>query len=277
MTKDLDATKVLERFAPQIRWVTDSVMESFDLEPHFKDDIRQEAEIQVMAYAGLLDEHVWMFGALAKWETQAKGDEGQVKALLGRQLRIALAQITSRMIHRNGDESMHDSLDRIRDEYEREPQGGPGETFNTVEPPDEPSVNYDEIMDALADPGSRYLRRFVKEFPFLAMQAIGELSVDEIRKAAKVSRRTVMYRLAQERELLAPVWDYEGSLFGDWIKTLDRNELKKIRSGGLYDYLVLEVCEKITDNGRVDLLCVEGDEDLGDLVEAKTNLFAVGR
>jgi hypothetical protein len=66
-------------------------------------------------------------------------------------------------------------------------------------------------------------------------------------------------------------------LFGDWIKGLTRDELKKIRREGLYDYLVLEVCEKITDNGRVDLLCVEGDEKLEELVEAKTNLFAVGR
>jgi DNA-binding transcriptional ArsR family regulator len=197
--------------------------------------------------------------------------------MLAYQLRIDLAKDTSRMIGRNGDKSMHDSLDQIQEEWNAEPQCGPGETYNTVTPPDEPSVNYDEIMDSLADPGSRYLRRFVKEFPFLAMQAIGELSVDEIRRAAKVSRRTVMYRLSQERELLTPVWDYEDSLFGDWLKTLTRVELTKIRNGGLYDYLVLEVCEKITDNGRVDLLCVEGDEDLEDLVEAKTNLFAVGR
>jgi hypothetical protein len=132
-------------------------------------------------------------------------------------------------------------------------------------------------MDSLADPGSHYLRRFVKEFPFLAMQAIGELTVDEIRHLAKMSPGQVKYKLKIEKADLAPVWEYEDSLFGDWLKTLTRVELTKIRTGGLYDYLVLEVCEKITDNGRVDLLCVEGDEDLEDLVEAKTNLFAVGR
>lgn len=277
MSNETKSLAVLERFAPQLRWVVDSVIDSFELEPHFRDDITQEGRNLLMSYASLFKVPVWGDGRLAKFESQAKGDEGQIKALLARQLRIDLSQITSRMIHRNGDESMHDSLDRIQEEYDREPQSGPGETFNTVQPPDEPSVDYDDVMTTLADPGSRYLRRFVKEFPFLAMQAIGELSVDQIRKAAKVSRRTVMYRLAQERELLAPVWEYEDSLFGDWLKTLTRYELVKIRNEGLYDYLVLEVCEKITDNGRVDLLCVEGDEDLEDLVEAKTNLFAVGR
>jgi hypothetical protein len=252
-------------------------MQSFDLEQHFRDDVKQEADILVITYASLLDVNVAYSGQLVRWEFEVAKDESRVKSILAYNLRINLAKNVSRMIHRNGDKSMHDSLDRIQEEWSAEPQCGPGETFNTISPPDEPSVNYDEIMASLADPGSRYLRRFVKEFPFLAMQAIGELTVDEIRKAAKVSRRTVMYRLAQERELLTPVWDYEDSLFGDWLKTLTRVELTKIRNSGLYDYLVLEVCEKITDNGRVDLLCVEGDEDLEDLVEAKTNLFAVGR
>jgi hypothetical protein len=37
------------------------------------------------------------------------------------------------------------------------------------------------------------------------------------------------------------------------------------------------VCEQITDNGVVYLLRTEGDEEEEELVEAKTNLFAVGR
>jgi len=277
MNKHLEAAAVLERFAPQLRWVVDSVIQSFELEPHFKDDVRQEAQVLLMSYAGLFDEPQWGDGRLAKFEAQAGSDESQVKALVGRQLRIDLAQNTSRMIHRNGEHSMHESLDRIRDEYDREPQCGPGETYNVETPPADPAVNYDEVMATLADPGTRYLRRFVEEFPFLAMQAIGEMSVDDIRKKAGVSRRTAMYRLAQERELLTPLWEYEGSLFGDWLKTLTRAELTKIRQDGLYDYLILEVSERITDNGREDLLIVEGDEKLDDLVEAKTNLFAVGR
>jgi hypothetical protein len=277
VVKDLEATNVLKRFAPQIRWVTDSVMQSFDLEPHFKDDVRQEAEILVITYAGLLDKHVARAGLLHRWTVEAEDDEFRIKSILGYNLRINLAQEVSRMIHRNGDTSMHDSLDRIQEEWNAEPQSGPGETFNVVAPPEEPAVSYEEVMDKLADPGSKYLRRFVEEFPFLAMQAIGEMSVDEIRRTAKVSRRTVMYKLAAERADLEPVWAYEDTLFGDWLRTLTRTELKKIRREGLYDYLVLEVCEKITYNGRVDLLCVEGDEELEDLVEAKTHLFLVGR
>jgi len=275
--KDLEAVAVLERFAPQLRWVVDSVMQSFELEHHFKDDVRQEASIRVMAYADLFDSDTDGHGRLRRWAERANGDETQVKAMLAYQLRIDLAKSVSRMIHRNGEHSMHESLDRIRDEYDREPQCGPGETYNVETPPADPAVNYDEVMATLADPGTRYLRRFVREFPFLAMQAIGEMSVDDIRKKAGVSRRTAMYRLAQERELLTPLWEYEGSLFGDWLKTLTRAELTKIRQDGLYDYLILEVSERITDNGREDLLIVEGDEDLEDLVEAKTNLFAVGR
>jgi hypothetical protein len=137
-------------------------------------------------------------------------------------------------------------------------------------------VDYDEVMEALADPDSLYLRRFVREYPFLAMQVIGELPIKEICKRAGVSRATAFRRLESERAALEPVWFYEDTLFGDWIKTLTRHELEKIRDGGLYDYLVLEVCEKITDNGRVDLLSVEGDEDLEELIEEKTNLFMVG-
>ena len=277
MTKDLEAVDVLERFAPQIRWVTDSVMQSFDLEPHFKDDVKQEAQIRIMSYADLFDENIDGHGRLVKWSDHADGDETQIKAMLAYQLRIDLAKDVSRMIHRNGEHSMHDSLDRIRDEYEREPQCGPGETYNVAAPPPEPIVNYDDVMEALADPGSRYLRRFVTEFPFLAMQQIGELPIKEICKRAGVSRATAFRRLEMERADLQPIWDYEDSLFGDWLKTLTREELTKIRREGLYDYLVVEVCEKITDNGRIDLLCVEGDEYLEDLVEAKTNLFAVGR
>jgi DNA-binding transcriptional ArsR family regulator len=277
MSKNIDAASVLDRFAPQIRWVTDSVMQSFDLEYHFRDDVRQEAEILVITYAGLLDFRVARFGQLLRWEAEVSGDESRIKSILAYNLRINLAENISRLIHRNGDESMHDSLDRIREAFDSEPQSGPGETFNTAEPPEEPSVNYDDAMAALADPGSRYLRRFVKEFPFLAMQAIGELPISEMRKRSGLTRPQVTYKLKVERDELAVVWEYEDSLFGDWLKTLNRDELKKIRRSGLYDYLMVEVSETITDNGIVYLLRTEGDEDLEDLVEAKTNLFAVGR
>lgn len=273
----MEANDVLERFAPQLRWVVDSIMNSFDLEPHFKDDVRQEGQILLMSYGSLFDEPQWGDGRLAKFEIQAKGDEIQVKALIGRQLRIDLAQITSRMINRNGEHAMHDSLDRIIEEWNAEPQCGPGETFNAVEPPAEPSVNYDEVMDALTDPESRYLRRFVREFPLLAMQAIGELPLAEIRKRTGLTQGQVTYKLKLEKNDLTPVWVYEGSLFGDWLKTLARTELTKIRKESLYDYLMVAVTEKHTDNGIVYLLKTEGDESLDDLVEAKTNLFAVGR
>lgn len=280
MSKDIEAVEILERFAPQIRWVTDSVMESFDLEHHFKDDVRQEAEILVITYAGLLDKHVAYADQLARWEIEAEGDEARIKSILGYNLRINLAKSVSRLVNRNGRiDSYHDSLDRIRDEYENEPQCGPGETFNVAAPPADPTVNYDDVMVALADSSSssRYLRRFVEEFPFLAMQAIAELPLSEIRNRSRLTPRQVTYKLRVEKDDLAPVWEYEGTLFGDWLRTLSREELSKIRRDGLYDYLILAVSERITDNGREDLLIVEGDETLEELIEAKTNLFEAGR
>ena len=277
MSKETEALALLERFAPQLRWVVDSVVESFELEPHFRDDVTQEGRNLLMSYAGLFEVPVWGDGRLAKFELQAKGDEGQIKALLARQLRIDLTQITSRMIHRNGEQSMHDSLDRLREEFEREPQSGPGETYNVTAPPVDPTVDYDEVMLTLADPGSRYLERLVKEYPLTAMQVIGEMPLSEIRKRAGLTQRQVTYKLKLEKDDLRPVWAYEDTLFGDWLKTLDRKELTKIRRDGLREYLFVAVSEKNTDNGIIYLLVVEGDEDLEDLVEAKTNLFAVGR
>ena len=201
----------------------------------------------------------------------------RIKAILGYNLRINLAKAVSRMIHRNGDTSMHDSLDRLRDEFEREPQCGPGETYNVTAPPVDPIINYDEVMLSLADPGSKYLERFVREYPLTAMQVIGEMPLSEIRKRSGLTLRQVTYKLKLEKTDLRPVWEYEDTLFGDWLRTLNREELTKIRKDGLYDYLILAVSERITDNGREDLLIVEGDEYLEDLVEAKTNLFAAGR
>lgn len=278
MSKDIDATAVLERFAPQIRWVVSSVMQSFELDYHFRDDVLQEAEILVITYAGLLDKKVAYADQLDRWVNEVAADEIRVKAILAYNLRINLAKAVSRLVNRNGGiDSTHDSLDRIQEEWDAEPQCGPGETFNTQHPPAEPVVNYEEVAATLSNPGSKYLRRFVKEFPFLAMQIIGELSLEEIRHMARLSPRQVTYKLRQEQDDLTIVWEHEGSLFGDWLKTLDRGELKKIRKSGLRDYLMVVVCEQLTENGVVYLLRTEGDEKEEELVEAKTNLFAVGR
>ena len=182
------------------------------------------------------------------------------------------------MVHRNGGINVdHDSLDRLREDYDSEPQSGPGETYNVAAPPADPTVDYDEVMLTLADPGSRYLERFVREYPLTAMQVIGEMPLSEIRKRSGLTQGQVTYKLKLEKSDLRPVWFYEDTLFGDWLRTLNREELTKIRKDGLYDYLILAVSERITDNGREDLLIVEGDEYLEDLVEAKTNLFAAGR
>lgn len=113
---DTQARNVLDRFSNQIGWVTDSVMRSFELEPHFYDDLRQEAEIRVLTFAGLLDGHD--HSLLFKWVNRTEGDEKQVKALLAKQLRLRLSQQVSRQIERDNGESMISSLDELVEEGE---------------------------------------------------------------------------------------------------------------------------------------------------------------
>ena len=113
---DTQARNVLERFSNQIGWVVDSVAVSFDLEPHFKDDLRQEANIRVITYADLLEG--WGAGRLFRWVKKTEGEENQVKALLGRQLRIDLSQIVSRQVGRTNGETMPASLDEMVEEGE---------------------------------------------------------------------------------------------------------------------------------------------------------------
>jgi hypothetical protein len=75
-----------------------------------------------------------------------------------------------------------------------------------------------------------------------------------------------MYRLSQERADLAPVWEYKGSSFGDWLKLLDRNELRLIRKIGLYEYLARKVGWHLN---------LDGSEELEDLITAIENLGLV--
>jgi hypothetical protein len=91
---------LLERFDNQIQWVTWSVAESFGLPNHGLnvDDLREEAIVLVITYAGLNNEASDGNKRLAAWEVVANGDNEQVTHLLGKQLRIDLARIVSRYL-----------------------------------------------------------------------------------------------------------------------------------------------------------------------------------
>jgi hypothetical protein len=111
MNKQIEARRILGLYAPQVRWTVDYVMDRFELESAFKDDIRQEAEILLITYAGLINRHVAYEGQLHRWAKKVDNDPVRLKAIVGYNLRVNLAKYASRMIHRTGDESMHPRLD----------------------------------------------------------------------------------------------------------------------------------------------------------------------
>src|SRR3954469_10054311 len=93
-----EASAVLDRFAPQLRWVVDHLKDKFGLLDHELDDLRQEARLQVLCYAGLIP---WPTkngrhkGILAEWEVKTGGIESDIKALLAYELRLDLTRIIS--------------------------------------------------------------------------------------------------------------------------------------------------------------------------------------
>jgi DNA-directed RNA polymerase specialized sigma24 family protein len=91
------ASEVVARFQPRIRWISESVAVAFG---HRVDaeDLRQEAVILVLSYAGVAAG--WHHGKLAAWERIAGGDEVRVNALLARTLRLDLSRMTGRQLER---------------------------------------------------------------------------------------------------------------------------------------------------------------------------------
>jgi hypothetical protein len=91
---------LLERFDNQVNWVCWSVAESFGLPNHGLnvDDLREEAIVLVITYAGYNDEASDGSKRLAKWIKDANGDDDQVQHFLARQLRIDLSRIVGRYL-----------------------------------------------------------------------------------------------------------------------------------------------------------------------------------
>jgi CRP-like cAMP-binding protein len=177
--RDLDtqARNVLERFGSQIIWVVDSVANSFDLEPHFRDDLKQDAKIRVLTYADLMEG--WGHGRLFRWVKKTQGEENQVKALLARQLRIDLSQIVSRQVGKTDGLTMPDSLDEMIEEGD-EPVD---ELFETRV--------LDLVVGSETDMHDRY--------PWLSLNVLDGYTQDQIAEANGVSRRTVIRKIGREK------------------------------------------------------------------------------
>ena len=192
------ARQVLDRFASQIRWVTDAVMNSFSLEPIFRDDVRQEAEILVITYAGLLHKHAAYSGQLRRWAANVSNNETRVKALLAYNLRINLCQWASRWIHRNHGETMMLRLDDyLEDGKAPAPNfdGKYGDQLNQplVEAAEDTCLNAMLLAEQEAE-----LRH---EYPYFTAQVLDGLSIDELRdlESRKITRPQVTYRLKKEK------------------------------------------------------------------------------
>ena len=171
--KDTQASETLERFAPQLRWVVDSVMRSFQLPYSNKDEVEQEAQVLLISYADLFDTPIDGHGKLAAIETLVEGDEGRVKALIGRQLRIDLSKKVARQSEREG--VFHtDSLDELVDDGFEPTDDGIGERG---------------IIETIDNDRSE--NRLHKHYPELAMQTLDGKSIAEIMEATGKSRATV--------------------------------------------------------------------------------------
>lgn len=177
------AQAVLDRFAPQLRWTVNSVMDRFSLPGTFYDDLRQDAEILLITYAGLMHKDSWGVGRLAKFEARFQGDEKQIKHYVGRQLRIDLSQIVARQLARNANEAQLVSMDELTDSE------------------DEPTDTYWEerqITDVSKTEETLLYRAF---YPTLVMHDIDGMSEVDIAKELGITDRTVRNRLMKEKKL----------------------------------------------------------------------------
>jgi hypothetical protein len=89
--------EVVTRFQARIKWISESVAVAFGGQVD-AEDLRQEAVILVLSYAGMAAG--WHHDKLAAWERIADGDEARVNALLARTLRLDLSRMIGRHLER---------------------------------------------------------------------------------------------------------------------------------------------------------------------------------
>jgi hypothetical protein len=201
---------LLERFDNQVNWVCWSVAESFGLPNHGLnvDDLREEAIVLVITYAGYNDEASDGSKRLAKWIKDANGDDDQVQHFLARQLRIDLSRIVGRY---------------LKDETDLVSLSNPN-LENVLA-----GLDMEDVVIDRAD-RERESRSVRKSYPTFARSVLDGLTQEEIAAELKVTSRTVRNRITTEKRA----------------------------------YLI----DFVTRHG----LCCEGDETIGELVEAYNNL-----
>ena len=169
-----DAADILDRFAVQIRWVVWSIRKSFKLEYHNLDDLRQEANLLVLSYAGILPgTH---YGRLEHMESEADFTESRVKSLLAMTLRLDLTQKVAR------------SLMRV-------PPPGNKTLDNLIESGTEPSEPSHESETHERMDETKYLRKY----PVFARNVLDGITQPELATELGVSLPTIERRIRGEK------------------------------------------------------------------------------
>ena len=171
-------SEVVARFWPRISWISASVAITFGNNVD-TEDLRQEAVILVLSYAGITEG--WHHNKLATWECVTGGDEVRVNALLARTLRLDL----NRMIGRR--------LDR----------GILAASLNCIPPGGEPSD--DDFEDRVIDRMRHGMAALRRKYPMLVRHFIDGYTEREIAAGEGVSIQAIWKRIAKEKAALARV------------------------------------------------------------------------
>jgi hypothetical protein len=163
------AETVLSRFDQQISRAVYQVHSTYPAID--TDDIRLEATVLVVTYAGLMPGR--HHGILRHWARAVDNDEAQIRGLLAYELR----------------------LDLLRTLGPAEARRIPADSIDAMPPARQPSY----------EPESKWVDRIdldgyvSREYPFLVLSAVDGLSDEEIADATGVPLRTVGRHLATER------------------------------------------------------------------------------
>jgi hypothetical protein len=171
-----DANAVLARFAPQVRRVLRKIQGDFELSDSVMDDWRQEANLYVLCYAGLVP---WPtangrhFGLLSVWE---QGHITEVANMLSTQLRLDLSESIGRAIRKEpaiSDQTLDDLAESGKE-------------------PSEPSYERESHNDM---DESRYIRRY----PLFARNVLDGVTQPILAELMGVSLPTIERRIRGEK------------------------------------------------------------------------------
>lgn len=179
-----DADEILHRFNGQVNRVMEYLRTTFQLPECDIEDWRQEANMRVLCYAGLVP---WPtnpgrhFGLLTGWHALTNGVESEIQALLYYELRLDMCEAIGR------------SFDKLppaisEDEKDISVVDIPGTRFE----PSEPSFENGAINDM---DEARLLRRY----PLFARNVLDGVTQEKLAADLGIPLRTVERRIAGEK------------------------------------------------------------------------------